>query len=322
MSNILVFIESREGNIRKASFEALSTAKSLTQQGGKTAALMIGKDASAGTAVVKEYGADIIYVGNTPDSAEYNHDIYKDYLLKTIELFKPEIILAAHSSMATDFIPAAAASLNAGMLTDCIELTNKGGKTIAKKLQYAGKVTSEYEFAAGIAFVTLRPNVFKAEKKAGEGKIEQLKSSVEKSQAKAVVTNVLKAESGELDVSEADVIISGGRGMKGPEGFQMLRDMSKLLNGAVGASRSAVDSGWIGHPHQVGQTGKTVSPNLYIACGISGKIQHLAGMSSSKHIIAVNKDPEAPIFGVCDFGIVGDLFKVIPAAVEEIKKRK
>jgi electron transfer flavoprotein alpha subunit len=207
-------------------------------------------------------------------------------------------------------------------LTDCIEIKIDGGNLKAKKPIYAGKVIADFEFASDICFLTLRPNVFKAEKKPRESKIEKLMISIDKSKIKATLKDTVKSESEEMDVSEADVIVSGGRGVKGPEGFQPLHDLAKLLNGAVGASRSAVDSGWIGHHHQVGQTGKTVSPNLYIACGISGKIQHLAGMSSSKHIIAVNKDPEAPIFGLCDLGIIGDLFKIIPAAVEEIKKRK
>jgi electron transfer flavoprotein alpha subunit len=322
MSDILVIIENRDGNVKRASFEALTTANALVQGGGNISALVIGKDAEIIAATVKEYGADIIYIADTPDTSVYNAEIYKDVLIKTVEAAKPGLVLAAHTSMATDFIPAAAALLNAGMLTDCIEIKIEGGKVKAKKPQYAGKVTSQYEFNSEKAFVTLRPNVFKAEKKAREPKIEKIQPAIDKAKVKSIIKNTLKTESEELDVSEADAIISGGRGVKGPEGFQPLRDLAKLLSGAVGASRSAVDSGWIGHPHQVGQTGKTVSPNLYIACGISGKIQHLAGMSSSKHIVAINKDSEAPIFNVCDFGIIGDLFKVIPATIEEIKKRK
>ena len=321
MSNILVIIENRDGHIKKASFEALTTANALAHSGDKIFALVIGKDAEKATAAIKEYGADIIYVADTPDTAIYNTEIYKDILIKTVETSKPALILAAHTSIATDFIPAAAALMNAGMLTDCVEIKIDDGKVKARKPQYAGKVTAEYEFNSEKAFVTLRPNVFKAEKKARESKIEKIQPALDKSMVKSFVKETIKTESEELDVSEADVIISGGRGVKGPEGFQPLRDLAKLMNGAVGASRSAVDSGWIGHPHQVGQTGKTVSPNLYIACGISGKIQHLAGMSSSKHIVAINKDSEAPIFGVCDFGIVGDLFKIVPATIEEIKKR-
>lgn len=322
MSDILVIIENREGIVKKASFEALTTANSLVQAGGKVSALIIGSNAEKVAATAKEYGVDIIYMADTPDTSIYNTEIYKDILINTVKNSRPKMILAAHTSMATDFIPAAAAMLDAGMLTDCVEIKIEGGKIKARKPLYAGKVTAEYEFGSEIAFVTLRPNVFKAEKKQRDSKIEKIQPVLDKSKVKAVVKETLKTESGEMDVSEADAIVSGGRGVKGPEGFQPIRELAKLLNGAVGASRSAVDSGWIGHPHQVGQTGKTVSPNLYIACGISGKIQHLAGMSSSKHIIAINKDPEAPIFGACDFGIVGDLFKVLPAAIEEIKKQK
>jgi len=323
MSDILVFIENRGGVIKKASLEALSTANLLAQTaGGKVSALIIGKNSEGLTATVKEYGPDTIYMIDSADADDYNPEIYKNIMLKAVESAKPKFILAAHTSMATDFLPLSAALLGAGMLTDCIEIKIEGGNLKAKKPIYAGKVIADFEFASDICFLTLRPNLFKAEKKPRESKIEKLAISIDKSKIKAAIKDTVKAESEEMDVSEADVIVSGGRGVKGPEGFQPLHDLAKLLNGAVGASRSAVDSGWIGHHHQVGQTGKTVSPNLYIACGISGKIQHLAGMSSSKHIIAVNKDPEAPIFGLCDLGIIGDLFKIIPAAVEEIKKRK
>lgn len=323
MSDILVFIENRDGIIRKASLEALSTANQLAAQaGGKVSALLIGKNSAGLADSVKEYGTDIIYMIDSPDADSYNSEIYTQIMLKALETAKPKFVLAGHTSMATDFLPRTAALSGAGMLTDCIEIAVDGGKLKAKKPIYAGKIITEFESASDISFATLRPNVFKAEKKQKDSKIEKLAVSIDKSNVKAVVKETLKAESEEIDVSEADVIISGGRGVKGPEGFQPLHDLAKLLSGAVGASRSAVDSGWIEHQHQVGQTGKTVSPNLYVACGISGKIQHLAGMSSSKHIIAINKDPEAPIFGVCDLGIIGDLFKVIPAAVEEIKKRK
>jgi len=323
MSDILVYIENRGGVIKKASLEALSTANLLAQAaGGKVSALIIGKNSEGLTATVKEYGPDTIYSIDSADADIYNPEIYKNIMLKAVEFAKPKFVFAAHTSMATDFLPLSAALLGAGMLTDCIEIKIDGGNIKAKKPIYAGKVIADFEFASDICFLTLRPNVFKAEKKQKESRIEKLAISIDKSKIKAAIKDTVKSESEEMDVSEADVIISGGRGVKGPEGFQPLHDLAKLLNGAVGASRSAVDSGWIGHHHQVGQTGKTVSPNLYIACGISGKIQHLAGMSSSKHIIAVNKDPEAPIFGLCDLGIIGDLFKIIPAAVEEIKKRK
>jgi len=323
MSDILVFIENRGGTIKKASLEALSTANLLAQTaGGKVSALIIGKNSEGLAATIKEYGPDTIYMIDSADADIYNPEIYKNIMLKAVESAKPKFVFAAHTSMATDFLPLSAALLGAGMLTDCIEIKIDGGNLKAKKPIYAGKVIADFEFASDICFLTLRPNVFKAEKKPRESKIEKLMISIDKSKIKATLKDTVKSESEEMDVSEADVIVSGGRGVKGPEGFQPLHDLAKLLNGAVGASRSAVDSGWIGHHHQVGQTGKTVSPNLYIACGISGKIQHLAGMSSSKHIIAVNKDPEAPIFGLCDLGIIGDLFKIIPAAVEEIKKRK
>jgi len=185
---------------------------------------------------------------------------------------------------------------------------------------YSGKALATAEGAGKPLIVTLRPNVFPAEAVDGQAQVESLVGVG--AQIRAVVREILAKESGELDVAEANVIVSGGRGIKGPEHFALLRELAKLLGAAVGASRAVVDAGWIDHANQVGQTGKVVSPSLYIACGISGAIQHLAGMSSSKLIVAINKDAEAPIFKVADFGIVGDLFQVVPTMIEEVRKLK
>jgi len=321
MSDILVFIETRNGNIKKASFEVLTKAGELTKKiGAKLNALLIGKDVSPLTDTVKKYGADTIITAQSPLFEKYTSDGYRKVLLDVIDKYNAKYILAAHTAMATDFIPGAAAVLDAGMISDCIDISLEGNKLIVKKPLYASKVIAESSLNTDKAFVTVRPNIFTAATATGDAKVEKLQLNLKEADLKSKVVEYVKGDTEEIDISEADKIVSGGRGEKGPEGFKTIRELADLIGAGVGASRSAVDSGWIEHQHQVGQTGKTVSPVLYIACGISGKIQHLAGMSSSKYIVAINKDPEAPIFKVCDIGIVGDLFKVVPAAIEEINK--
>jgi electron transfer flavoprotein alpha subunit len=200
-------------------------------------------------------------------------------------------------------------------------VTIEGGSFVAVRPVYSGKAMATVDAGSSKPIVvTLRPNVFAAEAGAGTAAVETLPAIA--APIRAVVREVVAAGGGELDVAEANIIVSGGRGMKGPENFAMLQELAHVLGGAVGASRAAVDAGWIEHSHQVGQTGKVVSPSLYLACGISGAIQHLAGMSSSKVIVAINKDAEAPIFKVADYGVVGDLFQVVPALTAEIKKLK
>jgi electron transfer flavoprotein alpha subunit len=314
MSNILVFVETRQGKIRKSSLEAVTLAKKI---GSKAVALVIDADADKVAGELKEYGPDAIYT--VKGIKNYSPDAYREALAAAIEKCGAKIVLASQTAMATDFIPAAAAKLNAGMVTDALEVKIDGGKVVTRKPIYAGKVLADYAINSEIAFVTIRPNVYPAEAAASSPAVEELAVNIGAPKAEAKET---KSASDELDISEADVIISGGRGVKGPEGFEPLKELATLLGGAVGASRSAVDSEWINHQHQVGQTGKTVSPVLYVACGISGKIQHLAGMASSKYIVAINKDAEAPIFDIADFGIVGDLFQVLPELTKKVKEVK
>jgi electron transfer flavoprotein alpha subunit len=209
-----------------------------------------------------------------------------------------------------------------GLASDCTRIAVKNGRLELTRPVFAGKVFLTFSLSSSPQMVTLRPNVFPAvEVGATDGAVIKEAIELPAAAAKAYVSELVGESGGEIDVTEADIVISGGRGMKGPENFALLKEISALIpRSAVGASRSAVDSGWIGHQHQVGQTGKTVSPNLYMAFGISGAIQHLAGMSASKIIVAVNKDPDAPIFKLADFGVVGDLFQVIPPLKEELKK--
>lgn len=321
---IAVFIETRDGKIKKSSLEALSEAKRRAAELKlEAAAVLVGKAVETYTAGLQAYAPGKIYCLENPALADYSAQGYGRALGDFVRETGPIAVFFAATAMGKDLAPRVAAGLGAGLASDCTRIGVKNGKLEFTRPVYAGKAFLSLTLATTPQIATLRPNVFLLEAPACGAAAEVVKKSVGIPDGfiKGRVAEVLKEESAEIDVTEADVVISGGRGLKGPENFALLRELSAIIpRSAVGASRSAVDSGWIGHQHQVGQTGKTVSPNLYVAVGISGAIQHLAGMSSSKFIVAVNKDPEAPIFKVADYGIVGDLFEVIPRLKDELKK--
>ncbi len=227
-------------------------------------------------------------------------------------------LIVGNTSLGNDLAPRLAVKLNSGCITDCVNLQVESGEVIATRPIYAGKAFTKVKLSSVVKVFTIRPNVFKAELyENGTSNIEI--KEISSPNLKSRVVSFKKSE-GKLDVAEADIIVSGGRGMKGPENFNLIESLADSLSAAVGASRAVVDAGWRPHREQVGQTGKTVSPSLYVACGISGAIQHLAGMSTSKYIVAINKDKDAPIFSVADYGIAGDLFEILPVLTEEIKK--
>ena len=315
MPGILVFVEQRKSEIRNASLQALSEAK---RQGGAVSAVLPGSGIGEAAAGLGAWGADKIYVADDPNLDLYSSDGYAEVVVKAVEQAQPSAIFFAGTAMGRDLAPTVAARLGVGAIPDAVGLELDGETFSVRRPVYSGKATTTADTAGNTPqVISLRPNVFAAEESAGAGEVvalDGLSLSI-----RAVVKELLEAEGGELDVAEADVIVSGGRGIKGPENFALIKSLADALGGAVGASRAAVDAGWIEHSHQVGQTGKVVSPSLYVAAGISGAIQHLAGMSSSKVIVAINKDPDAPIFKVADYGIVGDLFDVIPPMVEAIK---
>jgi electron transfer flavoprotein alpha subunit len=262
-------------------------------------------------------------VGDDAIFANYSTDAYGLATAKAAQLVEAKALVFPGTSMGKDLAPKVSAKLGIGLLSDVTSWAFEGGALLLKRPIYSGKAFATVTPIAGKGFaVTLRPNVFPVAENPRAPEVLGLDHTVGADQVKAVVESILSAEGGTLDVAEADVIVSGGRGLKGPENFPLLEALAKELNAAVGASRAAVDAGWIEHAHQVGQTGKVVSPSLYIACGISGAIQHLAGMSSSKVIVAINKDPEAPIFKVASYGIVGDLFDVVPKLTEAVKELK
>lgn len=320
---ILVFIETREGKVKKSSLEVLSEGKRRAGELDRpVAAVLLGSEAEHQMPEVFSCGAEQIYLLENRAFGRYSSQDYVFALSSLAKEINPDAILFAATAMGKDLAPRLAARLGVSLASDCTKLSVTDGVVEFTRPIYAGKAFLSFTLKSTPQVATLRPNVFPLNA-AGPKNGEIIRKAVEipAFPAKAQVSEIVKEQGGEIDVTEAETVISGGRGMKGPENFGLLKELSALIpRSAVGASRSAVDSGWVGHQHQVGQTGKTVSPTLYLAFGISGAIQHLAGMSSSKVIVAVNKDPDAPIFKVADFGIVGDLFQVIPPLKEELKK--
>lgn len=323
MSNVLVFIEQRDGKIRKASFEALTLGREVAAKtGGALGAVVAGSGVGGLAPEIAAYGAAKVFVADKPELALYSCEGYTATLDAAVTAFAPAVVLVPATSMGKDVAPRLAARRKVGLLSDVMTLEVEGGRLVATRLVYSGKAraTVTADPGASLQIATPRPNVFPASKgAAGAGEVVTLDFAVT---IRAKVVKMEVAETGEIDVAEADKIVSGGRGIKGPENWPMLKALCHEMGAALGASRAAVDAGWIGHEHQVGQTGKVVSPTLYVACGISGAIQHMAGMGSSKVIVAINKDVEAPIFKVATYGIVGDMFQIVPALTESVRKAK
>ena len=319
-TNILAFLEQREGKLKKSAAEVITVAKNIAEKLNVSfKAVVIGNNIS-NLEEMKQYGVDKIVQLKHPDLENYSASAYckilADYSLNS----ETGILVLANSALGLDLAPRIAVSLNAGIMTDCIELNVVENNIEAVRPIYAGKALLRAKLNSDKKIFTIRPNIFKpVNSEAGNLEIE---AQVVSDPDLSTRVRSFKKSEGQIDVAEADKIVSGGRGLKGPENFYLIENLAAELGAAVGASRAVVDAGWRPHREQVGQTGKTVSPTLYIACGISGAIQHLAGMSSSKYIVAINKDKDAPIFSVADYGIAGDIFEILPALTEEIKKVK
>lgn len=320
-NNVLVFAEQRDGVLKKVVFEMLSAgAKLAAELGGGVEAVLLGSGLDGLPEMLAQYGATKVYVADDPALSPYSSEAYTDTLAALVGQVEPAIMLLGSTAMGKDLAPRLAACLGVGLACDCTALEVDGGQLLATRPIFAGKALARVKLNGKTQMAAVRPNVLAAQEPdpGAAAAVEPIGAIATKVRARVV--DIIGAGEGEIDVAEADIIVSGGRGVGGPEGFAPVRQLAKSLGAAVGASRAAVDAGWIDHSHQVGQTGKTVTPNLYIACGISGAIQHLAGMKTSKVIVAVNKDPEAPIFKLANYGIVGDLFEVVPAMEEEFKK--
>ncbi|MBI4751087.1 MAG: electron transfer flavoprotein subunit alpha/FixB family protein [Acidobacteria bacterium] len=320
-NGVLVFIEQRDGKIRKASYEALSEGRRLADKLGQSvSALVIGSGINELATEAAHYGADTVYVTDNAALKNYSTDGYAKVLAEVIQTAQPAVVLASATALCKDLAPRVTARLNIGLASDITEIHVEGGAVSVVRPVYAGKAFAKVAFRSATAFMTLRPNVFPASAP-DTSRTAEVKAvggvMVDGLQAK--VTDILAAAGGKVELTEANIVVSGGRGIKGPENYYLIQNLADALGGAAGASRAVVDAGWVDHSRQVGQTGKTVSPQLYVACGISGAIQHLAGMSSSKFIVAINKDPDAPIFKLADYGIVGDLFEVLPRLTEQAK---
>ena len=316
---ILVFCELKDGKVRKPSLEALSEGRRLADAAGKPLGALFVGASCAGAAEAAQYGADAVLTCEAPALASYSSDAFAAVIAGAVQAKGATVLLGAASAMGKDVLPRVAARLQAGYASEVTALSMVDGKLQAIRPVYAGKAFATTTFTSAVQVATTRPNVFAATPKAGAGAPEALPAPA--ADFKAVVKEILAKSGGKVDLTEANVIVAGGRGLKEGANFKMLEDLADALGGVVGASRAAVDAGW-GLPHsiQVGQTGKVVSPTLYIAAGISGAIQHIAGMSGSKVIVAINKDPEAPIFKLANYGLVGDLFEIVPELTKAAKE--
>ena len=323
MSAIWVYLELSSGKLSKPSLEALGEARRLADAGGgSVSALLIGSGVSALAEQAGQHGADRIVLADDPAYANFNLEQHLHLTLRAVAGSEADLLLMPVSTHSRELSGRLAAHLGVGLAADCISLASADGEFVFTRPFYAGKIWEQILVAGKPAIATLRPNSFAAlpPDPVRRAEVRPLGEKLDGNALRTVVREAVASAAGKVPLTEAKIIISGGRGMKGPENYRILEELASVLGAAVGASRAAVDAGWRPHADQVGQTGKTVSPVLYIACGISGAIQHLAGMSSSRFIVAINKDPEAPIFKVANYGIVGDLFEVVPLLTAEFKR--
>lgn len=318
---VWVFAEQKDGKLKKSALELLYNGQKVALNiGQEFAAVIFGENIGGLKEEVAAYGVDKIYLADDQKLKAYTTDAFTAVMADLVKKEEPEVVLFSHSAAAKDFVPRLAERVSAGLVTDCTAINDD--LTFTRPI-YAGKAFSRVKFKDQKPFLaTIRPNALGSGEPVGSKgpEVINVEVNIDESELRTIIKDIVSKATGRPELTEAEIIVSGGRGMKGPENFKILEELADTLGAAVGASRAAVDAGWREQEFQVGQTGKTVSPQIYIACGISGAIQHLAGMGSSKFIVAVNKDPEANIFKVASYGIVGDLFKVVPILTEEFKK--
>lgn len=322
MPNIAVFIEQRAGQIKKVSWQMLSEARKLVEaQGGEVWGVHLH---AAGCDVVAEagqYGAHKVFTAEGAEYQTYDCELWTQALAGFLAEHKPDVLLVGSTSMGKDLAPRLAARLKAACVSDAVGLEWDGGLMVRRPV-FAGKCYADVACTGDLAIVGIRPNAFALAETGGSAEAATFAPTLDAGAAKAKVTGEETAAAGQVSLTEAEVVVSGGRGIKGADNYVHIKKLAEAFGAAAGASRAIVDAGWVDYSHQVGQTGKTVAPNLYVACGISGAIQHLAGMSSSKCIVAINKDANAPIFKVADYGIAADLFEVLPALTEAVQGLK
>lgn len=319
-SCILAIAELSNQTLRKVTLEALSAGKRLAQQLNiPLKALVMGHDIAEAARLTADYGADAIVAVDDPALRDYVYDVYLAAAHQVIEKLQPRIILAGATTQGRELTATLAARLNAALAMDCVAINWDHEQLQITRPLYGGRLLADIQLQGTPQIITLRPNALDVHAVAGAGTPEPVMVTLPASRVQIMERHLQTGD--KVELTEAQVVVSGGRGMGGPN-FSVVEKLAEVLGGAVGASRSAVDEGWRPVRDQVGQTGKVVSPNLYIACGISGAIQHFAGMQTSKVIVAINKDPEAPIFAKADYGIAGDLFELVPLITEEIQKLK
>lgn len=312
----LIFIELNKGKIKKGAIELLTAARTAKLE---VSVVALGADTENLSSLLAGWGTKTAYFCTNEKLKSYNPELFTNMLSELVEKEKPELILASSSTLARDLFPRVAARTDAGFVSDCTILKFTGSTLEVHRPLYAGKVTAKVNFQnCHTKIVLMRANQLPTEPPSGDDKPAATELSCNASDLKTNVKSVTQGQTEKLDLTEANIIVSGGRGLQGPEHFKMLEALAEKMNATMGASRAVVDAGWVPHSMQVGQTGKTVAPSLYFAVGISGAIQHLAGMSGSKVIVAINKDAEAPIFQKATYGIVGDAFEVVPKLTEEV----
>lgn len=318
---VLVLGEAREGALRNVSYESIAAAKQISS-GGEVVSVLLGDSVGELATELGKYGADRVITVEHPHLKQYTSDGYGQALLAVIEQENPEAIVFGHTALGKDLSPKIASKLQIGLVSDVTSIEGEGDDAVYIRPIYSGKAFEKVKVKDGIEFITIRPNNIAPLAKDDSKSADVSSMSVDITNLRTIIKEVVRKSTEGVDLSEAKVVIAGGRGVKSEEGFAPLKELADVLGGAVGASRGACDADYCDYSLQIGQTGKVVTPDLYIAAGISGAIQHLAGMSNSKIIVAINKDPEANIFKVADYGIVGDLFEVIPMLTEEFKKLK
>lgn len=322
MANVLAFAEQRDGQFGSAAREAVSVAARLADASGGVAHALVlgGSTVSASVSDLGLYGAERISVREHDALSEYNPEAWVPIVVEEVRSGAYEAVVFAATTLGKDLAPRVAALLDVPLVSDVTGVELSDGTLSATRPVFSGKAFASLEVDASPAMVSIRPNVFPAVERAAAGEVSMSTPDIDPSSLRVRVVARNDASEGSVDVSEASIVVSGGRGMRDPDQWSLLEGLRDALGSdvALGASRAVVDAGWRPHGEQVGQTGKTVAPKLYIAVGISGAVQHLAGMRTAKTIVAINRDPDAPIFGVADYGIVGDLFEIVPRLTEEV----
>ncbi len=324
MGNLLIVVELQNGKIREATLELVSIARKLAQARGDTVkSVLTGQGIDGFAEELAKRGGGDIYAINHPTLACYNVDAHFQALRAAIDACSPELVLFSNTPSGWDVAPRLAASLDAAFVSDCFNIEVRGEERVFYRRLFNGKLDAQLTTKATVTLATVQPGATAAWSGTSEGSVHKLDAAIQEGKLRTRFVEVKTADKGGVDLSKADVIVSGGRGLGAPEKFsEVMQPLAEALGAAMGASRPVVDAGWLPHEYQVGSSGQVVTPKLYIACGISGAIQHLVGMKSSNYIIAINKDADAPIFEVANLGVVGDLFEIVPALTKAIRAAK